>query len=63
VFDVEPRREHFDKPSIRIFGEYVLIDYSPKITYGHSKDKRQNLKQFPISMLYVGCNFSIIGSA
>ena len=46
VFDVDPRRLHFDTTSISVFGDYDFIDPPLDITYGHSKDKRPDLKQF-----------------
>jgi transposase len=62
VFDVDPRRLHFDTTSISVFGDYDFIDPPLKITYGHSKDKRPDLKQFLISMLCVDRNIPIIGT-
>ena len=62
VFDIDPRRLHFDTTSISVFGDYDFIDPPLKITYGHSKDKRPDLKQFLISMLCVDRNIPIIGT-
>jgi transposase len=62
VFDVDARRLHFDTTSISVFGDYDYIDPALKITYGHSKDKRPDLKQFLISMLCVDRNIPIIGT-
>ena len=62
VFDVDPRRLHFDTTSISVFGDYDFIDPPLKITYGHSKDKRPDLKQFLISMLCVDRNIPILGT-
>ena len=62
VFDVDPRRAHFDTTSISVFGDYDFADPSLKITYGHSKDKRPDLKQFLISMLCVDRNIPIMGT-
>ena len=61
VFDVDSRRLHFDTTSISVFGDYDFIDPPFKITYGHSKDKRPDLKQFLISMLCVDRNIPILG--
>lgn len=62
VFDIDPRRLHFDTTSISVFGDYDFIDPPFKITYGHSKDKRPDLKQFLISMLCVDRNIPILGT-
>jgi len=62
VFDIDPRRLHFDTTSISVFGDYDFVDPPLKITYGHSKDKRPDLKQFLISMLCVDRNIPILGS-
>lgn len=62
VFDINPRRAHFDTTSISVFGDYDFIDPPLNITYGHSKDKRPDLKQFLISMLCVDRNIPILGT-
>jgi transposase len=62
VFDVDPHRVHFDTTSISVFGDYDFADPPLKITYGHSKDKRPDLKQFLISMLCVDRNIPIMGT-
>lgn len=62
VFDVDARRAHFDTTSISVFGDYDFADPPLKITYGHSKDKRPDLKQFLISMLCVDRNIPIMGT-
>ncbi len=56
VFDIDPRRLHFDTTSMSVFGDYDFSDSSLNITYGHSKDKRPDLKQFLVSMLCVDRN-------
>jgi transposase len=61
-FGIDTRRLHFDTTSISVFGDYDCADPSLKITYGHSKDKRPDLKQFLISMLCVDRNIPILGS-
>lgn len=62
VFDVDARQVHFDTTSISVFGDYD-VDSSPfDITYGHSKDKRPDLKQFLVSMLCVDRNIPIIST-
>lgn len=62
MFDIDPRRVHFDTTSISVFGDYDFIDPPLNITYGHSKDKRPDLKQFLISMLCVDRNIPILGT-
>ena len=62
VFSVDPRRLHFDTTSVSVFGDYHLVDPPFEITYGYSKDKRPDLKQFLVSMLCVDRNIPIIGT-
>jgi len=62
VYEVDPRRLHFDTTSVSVFGDYDLIDPPFDITYGYSKDKRPDLKQFLISMLCVDRNIPILGT-
>ena len=52
---------HFDTTSVSVFGDYDCEDSSLNITYGHSKAKRPDLKQFMVSMLCVDRNIPIIG--
>jgi len=63
VFNVDPRRLNFDTTSISLYGDYRLENPPFQITYGHSKDKRPDLKQFLISMLCVDRNIPILGAA
>ena len=62
VFDVDARRVHFDTTSVSVYGDYDLYDPPFQITYGHSKDKRPDLKQFLVSMLCVDSNIPILGT-
>ena len=62
VFTVDPRRIHFDTTSVSVYGDYVLAGPPFDITYGHSKDKRPDLKQFLVSMLCVDRNIPILGT-
>jgi transposase len=62
VFAVDPRRLHFDTTSVSVFGDYDLLDPPFDITYGYSKDKRPDLKQFLVSMLCVDRNIPILGA-
>ena len=61
-FGIDTRLLHFDTTSISVFGDYDSVDPPLKITYGHSKDKRPDLKQFLISMLCVDRNIPILGT-
>jgi len=66
IFDVNTRHVSFDTTSVTVFGDYDLYsddNQSPslKITYGHSKDHRPDLKQFLVSMLCVDRNVPIFG--
>lgn len=63
AFDVDPRRLNFDTTSISVYGDYDLVNPPFEITYGHSKDKRPDLKQFLMSMLCVDRNIPILGAA
>ena len=62
AFEVDARRLHFDTTSVSVFGDYELYDPPFEITYGYSKDKRPDLKQFLVSMLCVDRNIPILGS-
>jgi transposase len=62
TFAVDPRRLHFDTTSVSVFGDYHLVDPPFEITYGYSKDKRPDLKQFLVSMLCVDRNIPILGT-
>ncbi len=66
VFEVNNRHVSFDTTSVSVFGDYDLYpddDQSSilRITHGHSKDKRPDLKQFLISMLCVDRNVPVFG--
>jgi transposase len=61
-FGIDTRDVHFDTTSISVYGDYELTDEPFKITYGHSKDHRADLKQFLISMLCVNRNIPIVGA-
>ena len=62
-FGIDSRKVHFDTTSISVYGDYTLTEEPFKITYGHSKDHRPDLKQFLISMLCVDRNIPIVGAA
>jgi transposase len=55
---------HFDTTSVNVWGDYDVCNPDTdnlNITYGHSKDKRPDLKQFLIKMLCVGRKVPILG--
>ncbi|MGD9211703.1 MAG: IS1634 family transposase, partial [Desulfobacteraceae bacterium] len=62
VFEIDARRLHFDTTSVNVYGDYDLVDPPFDITYGYSKDKRPDLKQFLVSMLCVDHNIPILGT-
>jgi transposase len=55
VFGFDKRYVHFDTTSITVYGDYLPPEESEeqqrpvRITYGYSKDKRPDLKQFVLS--------------
>ena len=61
-FDIDARKVHFDTTSISVYGAYELTEQPFKITYGHSKDHRPDLKQFLVSMLCVDRNIPVFGA-
>ena len=61
AFDIQTAGLHFDTTSITVYGDYDCIDPPFEITYGHSKDKRPDLKQFVVSMLCVERNIPLLG--
>jgi transposase len=53
---------HHDTTSVSVWGEYAPAPQDPlRITFGHSKDKRPDLKQFMISLLCVEGNLPCHG--
>ena len=55
-FGLECRYVHFDTTSHSVWGEYQFAETQGlpfQVTYGYSKDKRPDLKQFVLSMLCV----------
>lgn len=66
VFAIDNRHVSFDTTSVSVFGDYDLYKDDEessilKITHGHSKDHRPDLKQFLISMLCVDRNVPVFG--
>jgi len=66
IFEVDTRHGSFDTTSVSVFGDYDIYREDSessllKITNGHSKDHRPDLKQFLISMLCVDRNVPVFG--
>ena len=62
VFEIDTRCGHFDTTSMSVFGQYAgSEDKTLTITFGHSKDKRPDLKQFLLEMLCVEKNIPLVG--
>ena len=65
VFSLDLSCTHQDTTSVSVWGDYDLYnsDCSSllKITHGHSKDKRPDLKQFLLNILCVEQNIPILG--
>lgn len=64
--DVDRTHVHFDTTSVSVWGDYPGCEdegdpESLRVTYGHSKDRRPDLKQFLVKMLCVHRNIPIIG--
>lgn len=64
--DVDTSHVHFDTTSVSVWGDYPGCPEEDdprrlKVTYGHSKDRRPDLKQFLVKMLCVHRNIPIIG--
>ncbi|MBC8456681.1 MAG: IS1634 family transposase [Deltaproteobacteria bacterium] len=66
VFEVSNRHVSFDTTSVSVYGAYDLYRDDGessilRITNGHSKDHRADLKQFLVSMLCVDGNVPVFG--
>lgn len=62
AFALDTGCAHYDTTSISVFGDYDWQDPPFNITYGHSKDKRPDLKQFLLEMLCVDRDVPVIGA-
>jgi transposase len=62
AFSLDTACAHYDTTSISVFGDYDWPDPPFHITYGHSKDKRPDLKQFLVEMFCVDRDVPIIGA-
>jgi len=69
IFGFDKRYVHFDTTSITVYGDYQLPEEAEeqevpfRITYGYSKDKRPDLKQFVFSTLCVDRAVPLWGKA
>lgn len=66
IFNIETRHVSFDTTSVSVYGDYELYSNESegvpfKITHGHSKAHRPDLKQFLVSMLCADRNIPIFG--
>ncbi len=52
-FNIDTKQVHQDTTSVSVWGDYLNKDGPFEINYGHSKDKRPDLKQFVLSLLCV----------
>lgn len=64
--DVDRTHVHFDTTSVSVWGDYPGCPEEDdperlRVTFGHSKDRRPDLKQFLLKMLCVHRNIPIIG--
>lgn len=63
--EMDMRHVHFDTTSVSVWGDYPMCDDSDddqlRVTYGYSKDKRPDMKQFLVKMLCVHHNIPVIG--
>jgi len=69
IFGFDKRYVHFDTTSIAVYGDYQPLEEAEeqevpfRITYGYSKDKRPDLKQFVFSTLCVDRAVPLWGKA
>lgn len=64
LFGVSITQGHFDTTSVSLWGDYegsAAGGEAPHITYGYSKDRRPDLKQFMFSLLCVEGNIPLLG--
>jgi transposase len=62
AFALDTACAHYDTTSMSVFGDYDWPDPPFHITYGYSKDKRPDLKQFLVEMFCVDRDVPIIGA-
>lgn len=65
-YDLDTRFLHYDTTSVSVHGDYAAYgeetESSVAITYGHSKDKRPDMKQFMMEALCVKGNVPLLGA-
>lgn len=66
IFNLDPTTVSYDTTSTSVWGDYHECEHNeetdaPKITYGHSKDKRPDLKQFMTELLCIERGIPIFG--
>ena len=66
IFNLDPTTVSYDTTSTSVWGDYRGCENqeesdAPKITHGHSKDKRPDLKQFMTELLCVERGIPIFG--
>ena len=67
LFNLDSTVVSYDTTSTSLWGNYLMCEAegkssSPKITHGHSKDKRPDLKQFMTELLCVERGIPVFGS-
>jgi len=65
-YDLDTRFLHYDTTSVSVHGDYAAYaeetEHNIAITYGHSKDKRPDMKQFMIEALCVKGSVPLLGA-
>lgn len=65
-YDLDSRFLHYDTTSVSVHGDYTAYeeatDRTVAITYGHSKDKRPDMKQFMMEALCVKGSVPLLGA-
>ena len=65
-YDLDTRFLHYDTTSVNVHGDYAAYAEETKdtvaITYGHSKDKRPDMKQFMMEALCVKGSVPLLGA-
>ena len=68
VFALDVSTVSYDTTSVSVWGEYLMCEdegfsAGPRITWGHSKDKRSDLRQLMMELLCVERGVPIVGSS
>lgn len=65
-YDLDSRFLHYDTTSVNVYGDYAdyaqATENNVAITYGHSKDKRPDLKQFMMEAICIKGNVPLLGA-